>query len=113
MGLNLNRIMAKYIKEMSEFDALMETSKTKLVVIDFTATWCPPCQMIKPHFEQLSTEITSVVFIKVDVDDAKEISEKCSIRAMPTFQFIKDGEKVDELCGADLAKLKALIAKNQ
>jgi thiol-disulfide isomerase/thioredoxin len=58
-------------------------------VIDFTATWCPPCQMIKPIFEKLSTEHTDVNFIKVDVDEAQDIAQQYSIKAMSVFFLVK------------------------
>ncbi|KAJ8588407.1 thioredoxin-like protein, partial [Rhizopogon salebrosus TDB-379] len=58
-------------------------------VIDFTATWCPPCQMIKPIFEALSKEHTHVNFIKVDVDEAQEIAQSYSIKAMSVFFLVK------------------------
>ena len=43
------------------------------VIVDFSATWCGPCRMISPYFEELSTKYTSITFLKVDVD-AVEVS---------------------------------------
>jgi thioredoxin 1 len=50
------------------------------------------------------------VFAKVDVDKAKDVAEACKIKCMPTFQFFKGGEKIDELVGASSEKLKQLLA---
>lgn len=105
--------MVKHVETMEEWNALMETSKTKLVVIDFTATWCGPCKMIGPVFEQLAGENPDVEFVKVDVDEAEEIAAACGIQAMPTFQFYKGGAKVDEMRGADQQGLVAMIQKNK
>lgn len=96
---------------MQEFEDLMEQSKTQAVVIDFTASWCPPCRFIAPVFEKIAAETPQVIFVKVDVDEAREISSKCGIRAMPTFQFFKGGVKVDEMCGASEEKLRELVTK--
>jgi thioredoxin-like negative regulator of GroEL len=54
-----------------------------------------------------------VVFIAVDVDENEETSGKCGISCMPTFQYYKDGAKVDELQGADENQLAALVAKHK
>mmetsp|Transcript_7794 Transcript_7794/g.11922 ORF Transcript_7794/g.11922 Transcript_7794/m.11922 type:complete len:109 (-) Transcript_7794:165-491(-) len=105
--------MVKFIKSANEYDELIELSKSKLVVIDFTATWCGPCQMVAPIFEELATAHPEVEFIKVDVDDGKDIAMKCEISAMPTFQFYKGGEKVDEIVGANVDKLKEVIEANK
>ncbi|KAL7488969.1 hypothetical protein ACHAW6_014550 [Cyclotella cf. meneghiniana] len=101
--------MVKYIESEGEWMELMETSKEKLVVVDFTASWCGPCQMIAPKFEAMSKQYTNVVFVKVDVDAQEKIAGMCGIRAMPTFQFYKNGQKVDELCGANEAGIRSKV----
>eukprot|EP00536_Pseudo-nitzschia_multiseries_P015743 jgi/Psemu1/247091/estExt_Genewise1.C_9420020 len=104
--------MVKYLKSMEDYEAMMQESKTKLVVIDFTATWCPPCRMIAPIFEQMAAETPDAAFYKVDVDDASDVAAVCNIEAMPTFQFYKDGEMVEVLTGANPAKLSELLQKH-
>ena len=49
----------------------------------------------------------------MDVDAADDIAQQCGIQAMPTFQFFKGGVKVDEMRGADQAKLTQLLAQNK
>mmetsp|Transcript_24941 Transcript_24941/g.57617 ORF Transcript_24941/g.57617 Transcript_24941/m.57617 type:complete len:87 (+) Transcript_24941:690-950(+) len=62
---------------------------------------CGPCQFIAPVFEKMAQDYPDVEFVKVDVDDANDVSSKCGIRSMPTFQFYKGGEKVDDFSGAN------------
>jgi thioredoxin 1 len=102
--------MVKQVDEQSEFDELVAKGP---VIIDFTATWCGPCKMIGPVFVDLAEDAGNLTFIKVDVDAAEDISSKCGISAMPTFQVWKDGKKIDELVGASKDKLAALVAKHK
>ena len=69
----------------------------KLVVIDFFATWCGPCKMISPKIEAMAGEMSNVVFLKVDVDEAEDVAQEYNISAMPTFIFLKNGQKVKDL----------------
>lgn len=80
-------------------------------VVDFTASWCGPCQMIKPEFERLSGVYTSVQFLKVDVDELSDVAGNAGVRAMPTFKIYVNGSQVDELVGASKDKLEELIKK--
>ncbi|CAI5483981.1 unnamed protein product [Closterium sp. Yama58-4] len=93
----------------AEWDHNLEAAGDKAVIVDFTAVWCGPCKMIAPVFEAFSTEFTSVVFLKVDVDVNQKVAEQCGVSAMPTFQVYKNKTKVAELIGASKDKLHALI----
>mmetsp|Transcript_33049 Transcript_33049/g.38487 ORF Transcript_33049/g.38487 Transcript_33049/m.38487 type:complete len:105 (+) Transcript_33049:73-387(+) len=101
----------KFLKTMDEYNAMLEESKTMLVVLDFTATWCPPCRMIGPIFVSIAEETEGAAFYKVDVDEAEDISRECAIQSMPTFQFFKGGKKVYEFSGASEAKLREKVAE--
>lgn len=105
--------MPEFIKDKAEFDRKVKKAEGKLIVVDFTASWCGPCRMIGPKFEEMSKEFTDVIFFKVDVDDSSDVAEQEGVSAMPTFKFYKNGRKIDELCGASEEKLRALITKNK
>jgi thioredoxin 1 len=74
---------------------------------------CGPCRFIGPIFEQLAKENPEAEFVKCDVDEADDVAGACGVRAMPTFQFYRNGEKIEELMGADQNKLKELVAKHK
>lgn len=71
----------------------------KLVVVDFFATWCGPCQMLSPVLEELSQELTNVEIVKVDVDEAPELAEKYGVFSIPNVVMIKNGQEVDRFVG--------------
>lgn len=67
------------------------------VVVDFFATWCPPCKAIAPVYEKLADKhgaAGSFAFAKVNVEEATDAAQKFNVTAMPTFLFFKDGKQV-------------------
>mmetsp|Transcript_29712 Transcript_29712/g.48324 ORF Transcript_29712/g.48324 Transcript_29712/m.48324 type:complete len:181 (-) Transcript_29712:113-655(-) len=97
------------IATQRELDDIIAEAGDKLIVIDFTAVWCGPCQMIAPAYEQFSEEYDNVIFLKCDVDENKETTTKFGVTAMPTFIFLRRGEQVNSFSGASAARLKQAI----
>ena len=74
---------------------------SKLVIVDFWATWCGPCRMISPILDELEEEMADqITVVKVNVDDADEIAAQYRIMSIPTLLFIKNGQIVDKTVGA-------------
>jgi thioredoxin 1 len=97
--------MVYQVESKEDYDLQLTNAGSKLVVVDFFATWCRPCKKISPGFADLHTVFPNVVYLKVDVDIASEVSNHYDIRAMPTFLFVQNGKELDRQTGADLAKL--------
>jgi len=81
----------KHVDTETEFDEIVRNNKH--VVAKFSADWCGPCHQIAPLFTKLSNKHENVVFLHIDVDDAKSLSQRESIKAMPTFLFYENGAK--------------------
>ncbi|KAK0161164.1 hypothetical protein PV327_009666 [Microctonus hyperodae] len=105
--------MVVVIESTDDFKKRLEDAGEALVVIDFFAIWCGPCKMIAPQFEELSKQHSSIIFLKVDVDENEEIAATYEVSSMPTFVFIKNGKVVHQFAGASIAKLTEAIEKYQ
>jgi thioredoxin 1 len=83
----------------SEFDAEVRQSVIP-VVVDFFATWCPPCKSLAPIFDRVAGQYTGKVkFVKLNTDEAPDLSAEFGIRGVPTLLFIKDGKVATTLVG--------------
>ncbi|QHO50056.1 Thioredoxin [Arachis hypogaea] len=81
----------------------IKSSKTS-AVINYGASWCRVCSEILPAFHRLSNNFPKLSFVYADIDECPETTQH--IRYTPTFQFFRDGEKVDEMYGAGEERLR-------
>lgn len=83
----------------------------KLVIVDFFAEWCGPCQMLAPILKNLEQKYTDAIEVyKVDVDESQATAMRYGITAMPTLVFFKDNQEIERQVGyLDEDKLEKII----
>jgi len=104
-GLKFATSINKINKMAKEFnDANFQSdvlASDKLTVVDFWAEWCGPCRAIGPVIEELSKEYDGKINVgKVNVDNNPQVSMNYGITSIPAILFIKGGQVVDKLVGA-------------
>ncbi len=71
------------------------------VLVDFWASWCPPCRMLSPVLDELAGEFEGkVVVAKVNTEENQENVFKYGVQGLPTMILFKDGQEVDRVVGA-------------
>lgn len=81
-------------------------------MIDAFATWCGPCKVIAPEIVKLSDSYPDASFYKIDVDEQPELAAELEVRAMPTFIFFKDGNKIQQVVGANKPAIEAIVVEH-
>ena len=76
-----------------------EILKRENVVVDFYASWCGPCKMFAPIFEEASKENENYTFVKVDVDKFEELARRYGVMSIPTVMRFKNGNILNKKIG--------------
>lgn len=86
--------------EDSTWDAeVMKASE--LVMVDFWAVWCGPCQMVAPIVDELAQEYAGKLKVrKLNTDENPEVAGRYQVMSIPTILFFKNGRQVEKLVGA-------------
>ena len=84
--------------DMETFDKALEEGK--LMMVDFWAEWCGPCQMLGPVIESLAEEYEGRAVVgKVNTDEAQELAIRYRVMNIPTVLFFKDGREIERRVG--------------
>jgi thioredoxin 1 len=85
------------LSDRDDFDGLI--ADHDVVLVDFYADWCGPCQMMEPAVEAVAAE-TDAAVVKVDVDVHQSLAAEYGVQSIPTLLVFADGELVDRMVGA-------------
>lgn len=91
--------MSKEIHSAADFEKEIINHKG-YALVDFWATWCPPCRMMAPVLESTEQQLGDKInFVKVDVDEQQLLATEFDIMSIPTLVVFKDGKPVKRMSG--------------
>ena len=90
------------MRQLKSAEFQQEVLESKVpVLVDFSATWCGPCQMMGPVLDQMAAEYEGKAkIVKVDIDQSMDLAQKYQIMSVPNMIFFKDGAPKDAVVGA-------------
>ena len=101
------------VKKIANND-MTEVLAEKVALVDFSATWCGPCQMLAPVVDALAEELEGQVAVyNVDVDANSDLAMQYRVMSVPSLLLVKDGQGAGQTVGYQSAdEIKAFIANN-
>jgi thioredoxin 1 len=104
--------MVKHVNSNELEELIKSTDKT--VFCDFWASWCGPCRMLAPVFEELAEKYEGQAeFVKVDVDENEEAAMKYRVNSIPNVMAFKGGQPIDSSLGFVPAAVLEAFVKNK
>jgi thioredoxin 1 len=80
------------------------------VVANFSASFCKPCKEISPFVEELTVAYPTIQFLKIDIEEANEVSDHHNISSIPYFKFYKNEVEISSYCGTDKKIIQEALA---
>ena len=98
MSSNAKAVPTEPIHLGAESDLEEAVSTYDVVLVDFYADWCGPCQMMEPAIESVAAD-TDAAVVKVDVDQFQGLASQYGVQGIPALFLFADGETVEQLVG--------------
>lgn len=113
-------LMADQPANLIPFDGTFEnlisqvTQSPDLVVVDFYAVWCPPCRRLAESLPQIARDFPKVTFLKVDIDESRELTNHYGVSSIPHLKFFKAGQgnqmqELGSVTGADIPQIRSKV----
>ena len=95
-------------------EQVIEASHESLIMLDFWATWCGPCQSLMPVVTKLAEDYQGVFRLaKVNIDEQQDLAAQFAVRSVPTIKLIKQGKVVEEFMGVQSeGEIRKLLDKH-
>ena len=109
------RMAVSEVSSTGGLDGIIQSAGDKLVVVDYSTTWCGPCKLVLPKYLELSDKYPQVTFLKCIGDASTEASalmKREGVRSVPTFHLWKGGNRVDVVNGARIEEVEASVVNN-
>ncbi len=79
------------------------------VIVQFGASWCGPCKVLKPKVDKISFENSDIVFAYIDLETGEQFAQKMKVQAVPTVIGFHNSKVVETLIGPSDAAVKSLV----
>ena len=99
------------VQELNEDNLQTIVAENEKVVVQYSATWCGNCRIMKPKFKKLSSENTDATFVMVDAEKFPESRKLADVSNLPTFATFINGEKKNQTQTNKFDVLKELVAE--
>lgn len=97
------------VQELTEDNLQDLINNNDTIVVQYSATWCGNCRIMKPKFKKLATENENITFVIADAEKFPESRKLATVDNLPTFATFKKGDFVDQVQTNKFDVLKTLV----
>ena len=97
------------VQELAQDNLTEIVNDTETVVVQYSATWCGNCRIMKPKVKKLASELTDITFVIADAEKFPESRKLATVDNLPTFATFKNGSFVNQVQTNKFDVLKELV----